>query len=99
MDQDLQRRVVNKRLANRVIEAMATMESLTAKIATLAGQADLALAPLSAGERASQPEIMLRATTARRDLAEINAHAAAIGREVAGVFDARRDIKTEREEL
>lgn len=95
---DTLRRVVNKRIANKVLEAMAAMETLTAKIAHLASAADQALAPLSAGERASQPEIMLRATTARRDLAEIGTHAAQIGREVAGVFDSRRELKKEQED-
>ena len=94
---DIHRRVVNKRLANRVLEALSAMEGLTAKIARLSDQADKALAPLSAGERASQPEIMLRTTTARRDLAEIGAHAAAISKEVAGVFDSRREFKSQEE--
>lgn len=90
---DLQARLVNKRLANKVHAALNESEHMAARIAKLARDADQLLEEMSTPTQMSLPERMLRAMTVRHRLAMIQADANAIMGEVASVFDQRKQVK------
>ena len=90
---DLQRRLVNKRLANKAQDAIETGETYASKIAGIASEADGLLSELSDTTQMSLPERMLRAMTVRHKLAMILAYANHIAGAMGSVFDARRQTK------